>query len=47
MPVLITDCRQTMVNRRLEDYLLELWDSYSIEIDSGLVRELDPWESGY
>ncbi len=47
MPVLLTDCRQAMVNGRLEDYLLELWDSYSIEIDSGLVRELDPWESGY
>lgn len=47
MPLLMEDCRQAMVSRRLEDYLLELWDSYSIEIDSGLVRELDPWESGY
>lgn len=47
MPVLMEDCRMTMVNSRLEDYLLELWDGYSVEIDSGLVRELDPWESGY
>jgi hypothetical protein len=47
MPVLMEDCRMAMVNRRLEDYLLELWEGYSVEIDSGLVRELDPWESGY
>ena len=47
LPLLMDNCRQAMVNGILEDYLLELWDSYSIEIDSGLVRQLDPWDSGY
>lgn len=47
LPRLMEDCRRVMVNRRLEDYLLELWDTYSIEIDSARVRELDPWSSVY
>lgn len=47
LPRLMEDCRRVMVNRRLEDYLLELWDAYSIEIDSVRVRELDPWSSVY
>lgn len=47
LPRLVEDCRRVMVNRRLEDYLLELWDTYSIEIDSALVGEIDPWGSLY
>lgn len=47
LPRLMEDCRQAMVNRILEGYLLELWDAYSIEIDSARVRELDPWSSVY
>lgn len=47
LPRLMEDCRRAMVDRRLEDYLLELWDAYSIEIDSALVSEIDPWSSVY
>lgn len=47
MPVLMEDCRRSMVDSLLGEYLLELWDAYSIEIDSTLVRQLDPWETGY
>lgn len=47
LPVLMEDCRRDMVSRLLEEYLLELWDTYSIEIDSAMARQLDPWETGY
>lgn len=47
LPFIIEDCKAAMVTRRLESYLLELWNSYSIEIDSAAVRSVDPWASNY
>lgn len=47
LPLLMKDYRTVMVTRRLEGYLLELWDSYSIEIDSSAVKMVDPWDSSY
>ena len=47
LPFVIEDARTAMVAQRLENYLLELWNDCSIEIDSAAVRELDPWESTY
>ncbi|MCD4700369.1 MAG: hypothetical protein K8S24_00790 [Candidatus Aegiribacteria sp.] len=47
LPLLMKDYRTVMVTRRLESYLLELWDSYSIEIDSSAVKMVDPWDSSY
>lgn len=47
LPLLIEDYNAAMVTHRLESYLLELWDDYSIEIDSSAVKNVDPWDSSY
>ncbi len=47
LPLIMEDYRMVMVTRRLESYLLELWDSYSIEIDSSAVKNVDPWDFSY
>jgi hypothetical protein len=47
LPFIIEDCKAEMVTRQLESYLLELWNNYSIEIDSAAVKTVDPWVSSY
>lgn len=44
---IIEDYKAALVTLRLESYLLELWDSYSVEIDSTAVRAVDPWDCSY
>lgn len=47
MPFIIEDCKAALVTRRLESYLLELWNSYGVEIDSTAVKAVDPWDCSY
>ncbi len=47
LPQLRADARLSAVSERLQDYLMELRESYDVEVDTTAVSRVDPWRSVY
>jgi len=47
LPLLMNDCRLSIISSNLEEYFLELWSRYDVEIDSTAVIQIDPWATVY
>lgn len=47
LPLLVNDCRISMISANLDEYFVELWSRYDVEIDSSAVVRVDPWATAY
>ena len=47
LPLLVNDCRISVISESLDEYFMELWSRYDVEIDSSAVVRVDPWATAY